>query len=155
MKGHTLPGINQKSETVNIKDGRSPSSAFQMKETGDSPLEQLKVPNWMKKAGRVGLGVATGGMSEVIGAGIKGAKNLLGGGGGNEDAEAGKELLKEEPKSSNEKILTLLLTLRSKRYIIPQNIRNAINLITEYLLKFLKNSIYKYVDYFYKFDLNT
>ena len=30
MKGHTLPGVNQKSETVNIKDGRSPSSAFQM-----------------------------------------------------------------------------------------------------------------------------
>jgi len=37
MKGHTLPGINQKSETVNLKDGRSPSSAFQMKEPGDSP----------------------------------------------------------------------------------------------------------------------
>ena len=34
MKGHTLPGINQKSETVNIKDGRSPSSAFQMAEPG-------------------------------------------------------------------------------------------------------------------------
>ena len=30
MKGHTLPGINQKSETPNLKDGRSPSSAFQM-----------------------------------------------------------------------------------------------------------------------------
>ena len=28
MKGHTLPGINQKSD-VNLKDGRSPSSAFQ------------------------------------------------------------------------------------------------------------------------------
>ena len=31
MKGHTLPGVNQKSETANLKDGRSPSSAFQMK----------------------------------------------------------------------------------------------------------------------------
>ena len=31
MKGHTLPGINQKSETVNLKDGKSPSSAFQQK----------------------------------------------------------------------------------------------------------------------------
>ena len=30
MKGHTLPGINQKSD-VNLKDGRSPSSAFQQK----------------------------------------------------------------------------------------------------------------------------
>lgn len=29
MKGHTLPGVNQKSETVNVTDGRSPSSAFQ------------------------------------------------------------------------------------------------------------------------------
>ena len=104
MKGHTLPGIDQKSETVNIKDGRSPSSAFQMKETGDSPLE-LEIPKWMKTAGRVGLGVATGGMSEVVGAGIKGVKNLFGGGGGsgeNEDAEAGKELLKEEAKSMME-----------------------------------------------------
>ena len=29
MKGHTLPGINQKSETPNLPDGRSKSSAFQ------------------------------------------------------------------------------------------------------------------------------
>tara|TARA_R110002096_G_scaffold168289_1_gene338828 strand:- start:141 stop:551 length:411 start_codon:yes stop_codon:yes gene_type:complete len=29
MKGHALPGVNQKSETVNVTDGRSPSSAFQ------------------------------------------------------------------------------------------------------------------------------
>lgn len=36
MKGHTLPGINQRSETSNIKDGRSPSSAFQMQ----SPLKE-------------------------------------------------------------------------------------------------------------------
>ena len=101
LKGHTLPGINQKSETANIKDGRSPSSAFQMKEAGDSPLP---MPKWMKTAGRVGLGVATGGMSEVIGAGVKGAKNLFGGGGGSgdEDAEAGKELLKDEAKESME-----------------------------------------------------
>ena len=102
LKGHTLPGIDQKSETVNIKDGRSPSSAFQMKETGDSPLE-LEVPKWMKTAGRVGLGVATGGMSEGIRAGVKGVKSLFGGGGGeNEDAEAGKELLKDEAKETME-----------------------------------------------------
>ena len=102
LKGHTLPGINQNSETKNLKDGRSPSSAFQMKEVGDSPLE-LEIPKWMKTAGRVGLGVATGGMSEGIRAGVKGVKNLFGGGGGeDEDAEAGKELLKDEAKEAME-----------------------------------------------------
>ena len=30
MKGHALPGINQRSETASLSDGRSPSSAFQM-----------------------------------------------------------------------------------------------------------------------------
>lgn len=39
MKGHTLPGINQKSETANLKDGRSPSSAFQQ-----SALKQTENP---------------------------------------------------------------------------------------------------------------
>ena len=113
LKGHTLPGINQKSETANIKDGRSPSSAFQMKEAGDSPLP---MPKWMKTAGRVGLGVATGGMSEVIGAGVKGAKNLFGGGGGSgdEDAEAGKELLKDEAKESMEGDSAMAMNLGPK-----------------------------------------
>ena len=36
LKGHTLPGINQKSETSNLKDGKSPSSAFQMQ----SPMKE-------------------------------------------------------------------------------------------------------------------
>jgi len=112
MKGHTLPGINQKSETANIKDGRSPSSAFQMKEPGDSPLP---LPKWMKTAGRVGLGLATGGMSEGVIAGVKGVKNLFnkGGGGdpgavagatagaaGGDDVSAGAELLKQEAKDA-------------------------------------------------------
>ena len=78
MKGHTLPGINQKSETANKKDGRSPSSAFQMKE--DSPLNI----NWKRAA----AGLATGGMSEVV----KGAKNLLGKGGDDDSSEGGKLL---------------------------------------------------------------
>ena len=39
MKGHTLPGINQKAETENMEDGRSPSSAFQ----------QNVVKNYLKK----------------------------------------------------------------------------------------------------------
>ena len=38
LKGHTLPGINQKSETVNKKDGRSPSSAFQQKSSPNKIL---------------------------------------------------------------------------------------------------------------------
>tara|TARA_R100000808_G_scaffold9788_1_gene26555 strand:+ start:245 stop:607 length:363 start_codon:yes stop_codon:yes gene_type:complete len=29
LKGHTLPGINQRSETKNLADGRSKSSTFQ------------------------------------------------------------------------------------------------------------------------------
>ena len=105
LKGHTLPGINQKSETVNTKDGRSPSSAFQMAEPGSSPLP---LPKWMKTAGRVGLGLATGGMSEVGIQGFKGIKNLFNKGGntdpssGNEDAEVGKELLKDEAKEAME-----------------------------------------------------
>ena len=37
LKGHTLPGINQKSETSNLKDGKSPSSAFQM----ESPMKEV------------------------------------------------------------------------------------------------------------------
>ena len=32
MKGHTLPGINQKSEGKNLSDGRAKSSAFQKSE---------------------------------------------------------------------------------------------------------------------------
>jgi len=64
MKGHTLPGINQKSETVNIKDGRSPSSAFQMQQPGDSPLQK----GFWGKA----LNVATGGLAGGIGKALKG-----------------------------------------------------------------------------------
>ena len=77
MKGHTLPGINQKSETANIKDGRSPSSAFQMKEAGDSPLQK----GFWGKA----LNVATGGLAGGIGKAMKGdwkgaGKSMLTGG---------------------------------------------------------------------------
>jgi len=41
MKGHTLPGINQKSETVNLKDGKSPSSAFQQKSSPNKIVGML------------------------------------------------------------------------------------------------------------------
>ena len=64
MKGHTLPGINQRSETANLKDGRSPSSAFQMQQSGDSPLQK----GFWKKA----LNVATGGLAGGIGKAMKG-----------------------------------------------------------------------------------
>ena len=59
LKGHTLPGINQKSQTANIKDRRSPSSAFQMQQPGDSPLQK----GFWGKA----LNVATGGLAGAIG----------------------------------------------------------------------------------------
>ena len=70
MKGHTLPGINQKSETANAKDGRSPSSAFQQKSS----------PNKI--------------LGAVAGAGMlaKGVKNLFGKGGDDESNEGGKLL---------------------------------------------------------------
>ena len=42
LKGHTLPGINQKSETSNLKDGKSPSSAFQMQ----SPMKETTMPSY-------------------------------------------------------------------------------------------------------------
>ena len=41
MKGHTLPGINQKSETPNLKDGRSTSSAFQMEKESPNKIVGL------------------------------------------------------------------------------------------------------------------
>ena len=107
MKGHTLPGVNQKSEIVNKADGRSPSSAFQMKEAGDSPNKFLPLLGAGALLGKTKLG-------KKIGKGIgnfakKAGGALLGGGiggaltgGGNEDAEAGKELLKEEAKAAME-----------------------------------------------------
>ena len=95
MKGHTLPGINQKSETANTKDGRSPSSAFQMKEAGDSPLQK----GFWGKA----LNVATGGLAGGIGKALKGdwkgagaslasggMSSFAGGGGGLKDKMAKK-----------------------------------------------------------------
>ena len=110
MKGHTLPGINQKSETVNLKDGRSPSSAFQMKEPGDSPNKLVGLA-----AGAL-LGQTKFGKNLMS----KG-KNLLGnigsklgfGGGGNEDAEAGKELLKEEAKEEMEGDTAMAMKLKT------------------------------------------
>tara|TARA_A100001515_G_scaffold100467_1_gene81310 strand:- start:1376 stop:1843 length:468 start_codon:yes stop_codon:yes gene_type:complete len=40
LKGHALPGINQKIEGKNLADGRHPSSAFQQNE---SPMARLGV----------------------------------------------------------------------------------------------------------------
>ena len=120
MKGHTLPGINQKSETVNVKDGRSPSSAFQMAEPGDSPYKGFG--SFMKKALNPLTGIKAGIKStkSLLKGDVKGAfgalnpKNVLGGGGGNDllskvqgggggdDASAGAELLKAEAKAEME-----------------------------------------------------
>ena len=38
LKGHTLPGVNQKIEGKNLPDGRHPSSAFQQNTV--SPMKQ-------------------------------------------------------------------------------------------------------------------
>jgi len=100
LKGHTLPGINQKSETANIKDGRSPSSAFQMKEAGDSPNKLVGLAAGallgQTKFGKNMMNKGKNLLSNV------GNKLGLGGGDENEDAEAGKKLLKEEAKEAME-----------------------------------------------------
>ena len=98
MKGHTLPGINQKSETINNKEGRSPSSAFQMAEPGDSPNKLVGLAAGAL-LGRTKFGKN---VMDKVGGAIKGVGGKLFGGGGNEDAEAGKELLKEEAKKEME-----------------------------------------------------
>ena len=81
LKGHTLPGINQKSETENLKDGRSPSSAFQMQQPGESPNKLV--------------GLAAGLAAKPL---IKGVKNLLNPGGGDDESES-KELLEGTGKT--------------------------------------------------------
>jgi hypothetical protein len=57
LKGHTLPGINQKSETANIKDGRSPSSAFQQKSSPNKILGAVAGASMLAK----GVGNLVGG----------------------------------------------------------------------------------------------
>lgn len=111
MKGHTLPGINQKSEPLNAKDGRSPSSAFQMAEPGDSPLDinfkkmlgALNPIKTTKKLFGAGKSLLKGDVKGAIG-GLK--PGVFGGGGGDaaggDDASAGAELLKEEAKAAME-----------------------------------------------------
>ena len=113
LKGHTLPGINQKSETVNKADGRSPSSAFQMAEPGDSPLDI----NFKKMLGALnpikGMKKVIGGTKSLLQGDVKGAfgklkPGILGGGGGGgddeggDDVSAGAELLKQETKEAME-----------------------------------------------------
>ena len=77
LKGHSLPGINQKSETTNIKDGRSPSSAFQMKEAGDSPHKA----GWLGKAANVMTGGLAGGIGKAMKGDWKGAAGSVMSGG--------------------------------------------------------------------------
>ena len=114
LKGHTLPGINQKSETVNKADGRSPSSAFQMAEPGDSPLDI----NFKKMLGALnpikGMKKVIGGTKSLLQGDVKGAfgklkPGIFGGGGGGggddeggDDVSAGAELLKQETKEAME-----------------------------------------------------
>ena len=95
MSGHTLPGINQKSETENLKDGKSPSSAFQMKESGSSPnkLVGLAAMGAGALLGRTKWGKS--GIDKITGFFKGGDKD-------NEDTEAGKKLLKEDAKAEME-----------------------------------------------------
>ena len=52
MKGHTLPGINQRSETTNMGDGRSKSSAFQANAaTGAKAGKGSGLGSWASKTG--------------------------------------------------------------------------------------------------------
>jgi len=61
MKGHFLPGINQRSEgDTNLPDGRSASSPFQQeKEKKDIDVEQIK--DAVELAGEIATPVAIGG----------------------------------------------------------------------------------------------
>jgi hypothetical protein len=101
MKGHTLPGINQKSETANIKDGRSPSSAFQMKESGDSPLD-INFKNVLGAFNPIKQGKnlinSTKSLLQGDVKGAVGALNPFGGGGGDAGGGAG-NALKDEVKA--------------------------------------------------------
>ena len=115
MKGHTLPGINQRSETANNKEGRSPSSAFQMAEPGDSP-------NKFVGLAAMGAGAALGrtkwgkNAMDKIGGSIKNfGSKLFGGGGGDDDAEAGKKLLKEDAKKEMQEDAALPMKSPTKK----------------------------------------
>ena len=106
MKGHTLPGINQKPETVNKPDGRSESSAFQMQESGSSPnkivgLAAGTLLGQSKFGKKIGQGIKNLGQNLFKGSA---AGALTGGGGGEDssDAAAGAELLKAEAKEAME-----------------------------------------------------
>ena len=112
MKGHTLPGINQRSETANIKDGRSPSSAFQMKEPGDSPNKILGLAAGAL-LGQTKFGKNLMSKGKNLLGNIGGKLGFGGAGGGNEDAEAGKELLKEEAKEEMEGDTAMAMKLKT------------------------------------------
>jgi len=73
MKGHTLPGINQISETENLKDGKSPSSAFQQKSS----------PN--KIIGALAGGLIGGGIGKLFNKNKKPGDDAAGGGGGSSE----------------------------------------------------------------------
>tara|TARA_R100000664_G_C2689678_1_gene94283 strand:+ start:148 stop:552 length:405 start_codon:yes stop_codon:yes gene_type:complete len=119
MKGHTLPGINQRSETANNKEGRSPSSAFQMAEPGDSPNKFLGLAAMGAGAalGRTKWGKSAigkiGGTLKNIGGKFGGVGSKLFGGGDNDDAAAGKELLKAEAKAEMEEDTAMTMKLKT------------------------------------------
>jgi len=59
LPGHTLPGINQKSETVNLSEGRSPSSAFQQRKFEDDSIINSAPREYKKQNGVEGFSDTT------------------------------------------------------------------------------------------------
>ena len=111
MKGHTLPGIKQDPAMANkTSDYRPGSSAFTMKKESPAKIMGAIKKFAGSKIGRAGLALTTGGMSEV-------ARGIFGGGKKKEDADAGKELLKQEAKEemANSPAAMKLRTGRKKR----------------------------------------
>ena len=71
MKGHTLPGINQKSEgNTDLPDGRSASSAFQYK----SP-NKFDMASMGSMTGGEGGGGNGGGLTDALGSLTGGGKS--------------------------------------------------------------------------------
>tara|TARA_R100000234_G_C4937822_1_gene151519 strand:- start:3 stop:719 length:717 start_codon:yes stop_codon:yes gene_type:complete len=137
MKGHALPGIKQDPAMANkTNDYRPGSSAFTMKQESPAKLIGGLKKFAGSKIGRIGLGIATGGMSEV-------ARGVLGGGKKKEDADAGKELLKQEAKEemANSPASMKLRTGRKKRIGGKLNART-----TPFDQKIDMNKVYAYMD---------
>ena len=74
MKGHTLPGINQRSEgNTDLPDGRSASSAFQYK--SPNKFDMASMGSMMGGEAGAGGGGNGGGLTDALGSLTGGGKN--------------------------------------------------------------------------------